>query len=192
MKMAVLNTTIITADGDFSIRTVTTEEARELIQSTPFVSYVGHKATAEVMSQLFGMEVKHSRELFHHQPGQVALCLKLNGRIPEGTILTVSEMEKIGYVFKTIEMKDPDEVPAGIYNYINELNCQYGTLHPIAVIDAILDCVGIMLSLKAMEMLIDSLSNKENRDLALEYYARYIETGKRLKWEEYKEKRLEQ
>lgn len=60
------------------------------------------------------------------------------------------------------------------------------------MIDAILDRVGISLSLGAMERVIDSLSNKENRDLALEYYARYIETGKRLKWEEYKEKRLEQ
>ena len=36
------------------------------------------------------------------QPGQVALVFKLNGRPPEGKILTSKEIEEIVYSFKTM------------------------------------------------------------------------------------------
>lgn len=96
--LAILNTAIATAPGDYEIRALTLYEARALVVAAPEVlSAVGHDATAQVLTELLGREVPVNRIQFAQQPGQSAVVLRLRGRIPEGTVLDVAGMAEIGY-----------------------------------------------------------------------------------------------
>lgn len=68
-------------------------------------SAIGHDATSKVMTALLGVEVPVNRQMFCQQPGQKALVFKLNGRLPEGKILTVEEIQEIGYKFQILSRK---------------------------------------------------------------------------------------
>lgn len=109
MKLALLNTSILTADGTFVLRTITLEEARELVSAAPGLdSAIGHESTAQIMTELLGISVPVNRQMFVQQPGQQALVFKLNGRPPEGTILSREDIERIGYKFQLLTMMDDE------------------------------------------------------------------------------------
>lgn len=55
------------------------------------------------LSKLLGLEIQYERNTLEQEKGQLALVLKLNGRVPENTILTEEEMEKMGYTLKLLE-----------------------------------------------------------------------------------------
>lgn len=102
--LAVLNTSIATADGSYTLRTVSAGYARDLIgRSREILSAVGHEATAQALSEILGTEVPVNRIQFEQQPGQVALVFKLRGRLPEGQVLTLEQLEKVGYDLKVME-----------------------------------------------------------------------------------------
>ena len=105
MKLAMLNTTIATTNGVFKITDLSLEQARQLAMENKdnILSAIGHEATAKVMTTLLGVEVPTNRIVFAQEKEQKAIVLKMNGRIPEGVVLTVEDMEKIGYSFKLME-----------------------------------------------------------------------------------------
>lgn len=105
LPIAILNTTILTTDGDFTLKTISLDQAKELIQNREILSAVGHESTAQILTELLETEVPLNRIQFKQQSGQKALCFKLNGRPQEGTILTAEEIEKIGYEFKLLQMQ---------------------------------------------------------------------------------------
>lgn len=100
--VAVLNTSIATEDGAYTLRTVTADEARDLIRGREILSAVGHDATAQALSTVLAVEVPVNRIQFAQQPGQVAVVLKLRGRLPEGQVLTLPELEAVGYDLKVL------------------------------------------------------------------------------------------
>lgn len=105
--LALLNTSIITADGEFTLRTITLDDALELVESANGLdSAIGHDSTAQIMSELLRVDVPVNRQMFEQQPGQQALVFKLNGRPPEGAILSREDIEKIGYSFKLLSRND--------------------------------------------------------------------------------------
>ena len=100
MDLAVLNTTIMTAPGDFSCKPISLEDARQLVAEADGIdSAVGHTATAEVLTTLLGVEIPTVRQDFVQQVGQKALAFKLLSRVEEGKILTREEIERVGYKF---------------------------------------------------------------------------------------------
>lgn len=101
-KLALLNTTIATVDGIFEVKTIDLEKARKLAQSHELLSAVGHESTAQIMTELLGVNVPVNRIQFAQEEGQTALVFKLKSRPPEGVILNREEIEKIGYEFKTM------------------------------------------------------------------------------------------
>jgi KaiC/GvpD/RAD55 family RecA-like ATPase len=103
MKLALLNTTIATTDGSYEIKTISLEEAKSLVTNNELDSAIGHESTAQVMSTLLDAVIKMDRQQFEQQKGQYALVFKLKGRPPEGSILTYSEIEEIGYEFKLMK-----------------------------------------------------------------------------------------
>ena len=105
LPIAILNTTILTTDGDFTLKTISLDQAKELIQNREILSAVGHESTAQILTELLEVDVPLNRIQFKQQSGQKALCFKLNGRPQEGTILTAEEIEKIGYEFKLLQMQ---------------------------------------------------------------------------------------
>ena len=105
LPVAILNTTILTNDGEFTLKTITLEEAKELIKDKEILSAVGHESTSQILTTLLDREIVVNRIMFKQEKGQKALCFKLNGRPQEGKILTLEDIKKIGYELKLLEMK---------------------------------------------------------------------------------------
>lgn len=102
MKLAVLNTSILTTEGTFTLKDITLEEARNLVTENEILSAVGHQSTADILTTLLETEVPMNRIQFAQETGQKALVFKLNGRPEEGKILTAEEIEAIGYKFQLL------------------------------------------------------------------------------------------
>ena len=111
MKLALLNTSIATTEGAYVLRDIAPVQAIRLVQGNKdnLDSAIGHESTAQVMSTLLGVEVPANRQMFEQQKGQMALVFKLNGRPPEGKILTSEEIEKIGYKFQLLIRKKKND-----------------------------------------------------------------------------------
>ena len=103
-KLAVLNTTIATTDGSYVVETVSLDRAKRLaFHNREWLdSAVGHESTAKVMKTLLDVDIPVNRQQFSQEVGQTALVFKMNGRPPEGKILSVEEIEEMGYTFKTM------------------------------------------------------------------------------------------
>lgn len=102
MKLGILNTSILTTAGNYELKNISLEEARNLALENELDSAVGHVSAAEIMTTLLGVEIQVNRKFFVQQPGQQALVFKLNGRPEEGKILTTAEIEEIGYKFQLL------------------------------------------------------------------------------------------
>ena len=104
MKIALLNTSILTTTGDYSLKDISLEQAIEIVQKNKnnLDSAIGHESTAQIMSHLLKTAVEVNRQMFVQQVGQEAIVFKLNGRPPEGKILNTEEIEKIGYKFQLL------------------------------------------------------------------------------------------
>lgn len=102
MKLAVLNTSILTTEGTFTLKDITLEEARNLVTENEILSAVGHQSTADILTTLLETEVPMNRIQFAQETGQKALVFKLNGRPEEGKILTEEEIAAIGYKFQLL------------------------------------------------------------------------------------------
>jgi len=103
------NTNIVPSPAVVRVSEIPRELARDIINKTApdnVISAIGHEATANCMSEILGIVVKPNR--INAQPKQldVAISLKLNGRIEEGKVLTLEDMEKIGYTLYFMEFYD--------------------------------------------------------------------------------------
>ena len=70
-----------------------------MVKGAGIVSAIGHAATADILSELLGIEIKANRIEFVQTVTDVALIFKLKARITEGKILNRAEIEEIGYDF---------------------------------------------------------------------------------------------
>ena len=102
MKLAILNTSILTTTGRFELKDITLEEAKKLVKENEILSAVGHQSTADILTTLLETEVPMNRRMFEQETGQKALVFKLNGRPEEGKILTVEEIHQIGFKFQLL------------------------------------------------------------------------------------------
>ena len=116
-----LNTSILTDFGNYSYKELSLDEVKEALKETcpycwtgcpqcmgygflwTFSSAIGHGSTAKILTKLLGVEVPVNRQLYKQKTGEKAIVFKLNGRPPEGKILTEKEIEEIGYTFGVLE-----------------------------------------------------------------------------------------
>ncbi len=97
-----LNAAIITAHGTFEFQKLLLREAREVVKefeesNRKISSAIGHAATAELMTQLLKFPVLPNRIDFKQTTEDVALIFRLKKRAAEGVVLTLEELEEIGY-----------------------------------------------------------------------------------------------
>lgn len=104
-KLALLNTSILTTAGEYSLTDITLDEARAIVNNNRdnLDSAIGHASTAEIMTTLLEVEIPMNRQMFLQDVGQRALVFKLNGRPEEGKILSVEDIERIGYKFQILD-----------------------------------------------------------------------------------------
>ena len=100
--ITILNTSILTSYGSYKYEQVTTEQAKQAIKDG-FISAVGHESTAHIISSVLGVDVLPNRILYQQNVGDIALVFKINGRAPEGKILSTSEIQEIGFQWGLLE-----------------------------------------------------------------------------------------
>jgi hypothetical protein len=95
-------------------RQISIEEAKEMLEKEYFVSAVGHKATAELLTNILSVDVSFNRVQITLQPGDKMIAFILKKRLEEGQIIkSVDELEKVGYtlwLFHVYRHDDPSLV----------------------------------------------------------------------------------
>lgn len=97
--ITILNTSILTNFGSYSYEPISLEGAQQIVHECKFQSAIGHQATADILTSLLGVNVPMNRIQYSQQPEETALIFKLKGRAEEGKILTIPEIEAMGYEF---------------------------------------------------------------------------------------------
>jgi hypothetical protein len=103
-RLALLNTSILTAFGTYRYESLSLDQARALIRDhsaneKPIQSAIGHQPTAELLGALLGFPIPKNRIEFHQAIDDIGLVFKLKRRPPEGKVLDREEIEEIGYEF---------------------------------------------------------------------------------------------
>lgn len=106
-----LNKAILTSfDAIYTYKKISLDEMLVHVSSLkeysiPYQSAVGHQVTADILSELLGIDVPMNRIEYKQKPEDVCYVFKLRGRAEEGKILNREEIEKIGYDFGILIMK---------------------------------------------------------------------------------------
>ena len=92
-------------------RELSIQEASELLKKEQFISAVGHEATAQALSNIFGVTIPYNRTQITLQPGDKLISIILKKRLPEGAVLkTVQELEEVGYSIWLFEVYEDKEL----------------------------------------------------------------------------------
>jgi len=111
----ILNTaTLPLKEGEeylITARQISIDEVKEILEKEYFTSAVGHKATAELLTNVLGIEIPYNRIQIELQPGDKVLAFLLKKRLEEGQVIkTVEELNAIGYtlwLFYIYKRDDP-------------------------------------------------------------------------------------
>ncbi len=98
-----LNTPILTAYGDFRLSgPIEVADAKKRL-AAGFTSAIGHEASAIFLSTLLATEIPVRRIAIEMQSGDTALVLRLKQRLPEGKLLSASEMADVAFDLAWLE-----------------------------------------------------------------------------------------
>lgn len=76
---------------------ISAEQAKQLIKDREIESYVGHEATAQLLSLLLGIDVPLNRGNLKVYDGDL-IVLTLASRLPEGTVIkSIEDIKNINY-----------------------------------------------------------------------------------------------
>lgn len=95
----VLNSPILTDYGTYEYEELSEEEATQKLQSAEVRSAVGHQGTADAITAITGVQVPMNRQAIVMKTGEEAIVVKVNGRLPEGKILSAEELRSLGFKF---------------------------------------------------------------------------------------------
>ena len=96
--ITILNAPILTNYGAYNFKEISLQESKDLI-SEGFQSAVGHQSTCDLLSKLLEVEIPVNRIQYRQEAGDIALVFRLKTRPEEGKILSLVEIEQIGYEF---------------------------------------------------------------------------------------------
>jgi len=97
-----MNTPILPNYGEYRFVKISTEEAKDLLGGE-FISAVGHKATAEVLTAVLGINIPENRIAISLEKGDIAVVFKLGVRLPEGKVLSAEELRELKFELGKLE-----------------------------------------------------------------------------------------
>jgi hypothetical protein len=102
--LTLINTSVLTSYGNYSYESFTLEQVKKILRDyqvngEAVQSAIGHQSTAELLTTLLEFPVAVDRMEYKQMVGDVAVVFKLKSRAPEGKVLSLEEIEEIGYEF---------------------------------------------------------------------------------------------
>jgi len=99
-KVILLNALVTSSRIPLVLRTkpVSIEEVKELVKDKEVVSFIGHEATATLLTQLLSANIPMNRAMYDPKPGDIAIVVRLKKRLekPEDVKnVTVNDVEFI-------------------------------------------------------------------------------------------------
>jgi len=83
-------------EATIRIKKVDTEYVKQLIQNNgSIISIVGHEGTAQVLTQLLGVNINVNRVQYVMGSNDILVIFQLLTRLPEGKILTAQEVQQL-------------------------------------------------------------------------------------------------
>jgi hypothetical protein len=106
-----MSTSIIPAGwrGPVEVEPISLQGAKRILKAE-FTSAVGHAATAELLTGLFGLEVTHNRVSVSVRPGDEFVAFQLLRRPPEGIVLDLESLQEIGYELRLIKFAETEYI----------------------------------------------------------------------------------
>jgi len=92
--------------GFINIVEVQDKHVKSILQDG-FTSAVGHQSTADFIKLITGIDVPVNRVAITLKPDDKVIVLQLQGRIPEGKVLTHEEISQIPYKWFVVEVLNP-------------------------------------------------------------------------------------
>lgn len=80
-KVYLINSSVITSDGTYSLETIGAIQFACELKTTDFISTIGYQETADLVADMIGKPVPVSREQITMKTGDVAYVVKLKYRI---------------------------------------------------------------------------------------------------------------
>ena len=105
MKVYIFNTMIVPCDfesnNEFTVRLkkISKDQAVEILKNNEFVSAVGHQATADVLTEILGVQIPMNRIAVKMERGDIGIHFFLKQRLPEGAVLGREDLERLEYDF---------------------------------------------------------------------------------------------
>jgi hypothetical protein len=99
-----LNSMIVPVDfsalnvATITMRKIQPDEVRKLL-SDGFISAVGHPGTAQLLTELLGIQVPVNRVAVQLKSDDIGIHFVLRERLPEGKVLSKEELAKLDYYF---------------------------------------------------------------------------------------------
>jgi len=81
------------------LKRISIDEAKELLSRNKFISAIGHQGTAQLLTQLLGIEIPVNRITVQLEEGDMIIAFFLKQRLPEGVVLSKEELQKLEYWF---------------------------------------------------------------------------------------------
>ena len=95
------------SNAKISLRRIDAETAKRVL-SKGFVSAVGHKATAQLLSIVLGLPVPPSRNSVCMEKGDKAVHFFPKQRLPEGVVLGETELTELDYWLILSEVEEAE------------------------------------------------------------------------------------
>jgi len=87
------------------IQPLSLDEVKKIVQEKPFISAVGHDATARLLTNLLETLVPFNRRPITLKDGDEVIVFQILTRLPEGAVLTLSELKNVKYAFLLVKVK---------------------------------------------------------------------------------------
>jgi len=100
-----------------NVTEISDKDVKDILKDGKFVSVIGHKSTADVISQLTGIDIPVNRVELKLTTSDKLVVFQILTRLPEGVILSKEEVDKIPHKWYLVELLPPDETLEALYHW---------------------------------------------------------------------------
>jgi len=95
----IINSPVLTDFGTYTYTPCSVEDVRNILYQNEWLSAIGYEATAQLLSELFGMKIPCNRIDIRQGLNDTLVVFKPLKRLEAGKIYSAKEIEDIGYEF---------------------------------------------------------------------------------------------